>query len=107
MTQRRFSVALAVIARDEARHIQRLLASVAPWVDRMVVLDTGSTDDTAAQAAAQGAEVFHAPWPDDFAAARNIALTQADADWHVVLDADEWLIDGGAVLAGLRQRTPD
>jgi hypothetical protein len=62
------------------------------------VLDTGSTDDTPALAAACGAEVHHLPWPNDFSAARNHVLDLADADWNLVLDADEWIISGGAQL---------
>jgi glycosyltransferase involved in cell wall biosynthesis len=102
----RWRVALVVIARDEAPRIARLLDSVAPWVDTTWVLDTGSRDDTAAIAAAHGAQVRHFAWIDDFAAARNAALDAAAADWHVVLDADEWLIDGGAALAALRHTAP-
>lgn len=98
---------LVVIARDEAPRIERLLRSVAPWVDAMWLLDTGSTDATPALAAARGARVQHLPWPHDFSAARNAALALSDADWHLVLDADEWLIDGGPALAALRQTEPD
>ncbi len=101
------STCLVVIARDEAAHIERLLRSVAPWVDRMLVLDTGSTDNTAALAAAGGARVEHFQWCNDFSAARNRALALANADWHLVLDADEWLIDGGAALQALRDVPPD
>lgn len=100
-------VALTVIARDEAVRIGRLLASVSPWVDAMLVLDTGSVDDTVAVARHHGARVEHFTWCDDFAAARNASLDFAAADWHVVLDADEWLIDGGEVLRGLRDTAPD
>ncbi|MGS0758232.1 glycosyltransferase, partial [Roseateles sp. GG27B] len=88
----RWTICLVVIARDEAPHITRLLRSVQPWVDHMLVLDTGSLDDTPALAAACGARVERFRWCDDFAAARNAALAIADADWHLVLDADEWLI---------------
>ena len=99
-------VALVVIARDEGPRIARLLNSVAPWVDEMLVLDTGSVDDTAAVAGHAGARVASFAWCDDFAAARNAALAHAAADWHVVLDADEWLLEGGAALAALRQTEP-
>jgi tetratricopeptide (TPR) repeat protein len=44
---------------------------------------------------------------DDFSAARNAALALADADWHLVLDADEWIADGGEAIAALRGQTPD
>jgi glycosyltransferase involved in cell wall biosynthesis len=101
------SVVLVVIARDEAARIGRLLGSVRPWVDRMLVMDTGSTDDTVRCATDAGADVHHFAWCNDFAAARNAALDAAGADWHVVLDADEWLVDGGAALAALRDAPPD
>ncbi|MDE2147969.1 MAG: glycosyltransferase, partial [Burkholderiales bacterium] len=99
--------ALVVIARDEAPRIARLLDSVAPWVDQMLVLDTGSRDDTPAIARQRGAQVAHFDWCDDFAVARNAALVAAAADWHLVLDADEWLVEGGPALSALRQQAPE
>jgi glycosyltransferase involved in cell wall biosynthesis len=102
-----YDTALVVIARDEAARIERLLASVKPWVDRMLVLDTGSVDDTVVRAQAAGADVRHFAWCDDFSAARNAALDAAAADWHLVLDADEWLAEGGAAIAALRDTRPD
>lgn len=101
-----FRVALVMIVRNEAARIERALTSVLPHVDEALVLDTGSADDTVALARAAGARVEHFEWVDDFAAARNAALDAADADWHVVLDADEWLADGATVLAGLRHQAP-
>ena len=96
------SIALAMIVRDESRCIARCLDSVRPWVDRMLVLDTGSADGTAELARRAGADVHTFVWADDFARARNRALELADADWSVVLDADEWVVRGGEVLAALR-----
>lgn len=92
------SIAAALIVRDEARCIARCLDSIRPHVDRMVVLDTGSVDGTPELAAACGAEVNHLEWPNDFAAARNHALDLADADWNLVIDADEWILSGGERL---------
>ena len=90
-------LALVVIARDEAAHIARCLDSARPFVDDIVVLDTGSLDDTAAIARAHGARVFSFAWCDDFSAARNAALDHSDADWNLVLDADEWIpVNAGA-----------
>ncbi|MBO3160577.1 glycosyltransferase [Dermatophilus congolensis] len=87
-----------LIARDEERSIARAVRSVRDAVDRVVVLDTGSEDATILQATRAGAEVYQAPWSDDFSAARNIALEYADADVHLILDADEWLTAGHAWL---------
>ena len=100
-------IALVMIVRDEARCLERCLASAAPWVDEMVVLDTGSQDDTAAIARRAGARVAHFDWIDDFAAARNAALAQCDAEWRVVLDADEWITHGGESLVALRSQAGD
>ena len=84
-------LALVMIARDEAPRIARALDSARPHVDRMIVLDTGSTDATPQIAAAAGAQVHAFAWCDDFAAARNAALAHSDADWNLILDADEWI----------------
>ena len=50
-------IALVMIARNEARCIAGCLRSVRPWVDELIVLDTGSTDDTVAIAQSEGAQV--------------------------------------------------
>jgi len=98
-------LALVMIARDEARCIARCLDSVRPHVDAMIVLDTGSTDDTVEIARACGATVHHFAWCDDFAAARNAALDHSDADWNLILDADEW-IEGDAQVLGSQSLPP-
>lgn len=95
-------ICLSVIARDEAARIGRLLDSAAAHVDEMVVADTGSRDATVAVARAHGARVIELPWRDDFAHARNVCLDACASDWHLVLDADEWLLSGGEWLRGLR-----
>ena len=70
---------LVMIVRDEARCLERCLASARPWVDGIVVLDTGSVDATVEIARRHGARVAHFEWIDDFAAARNAALAESDA----------------------------
>lgn len=84
-------LALVMIARDEASVIGRALESARPFVERMIVLDTGSADGTPKIAADLGAEVYAFAWCDDFSAARNAALARSDAAWNLVLDADEWI----------------
>ncbi|MFZ0409735.1 MAG: glycosyltransferase [Cyanobium sp.] len=85
-------ISLSMIVRDEAAQLRQCLESVAGFVDEMVVLDTGSRDDSAAIASACGARVHHMSWPGDFAPARNRALELTLADWVLVLDADERLL---------------
>lgn len=94
-------LALVMIARDEAAAIGRALASVRPYVERMIVLDTGSVDETRAIAQAAGAEVHDFTWCDDFSAARNAALDLSDARWNLIVDADEWIEEGVQALTTL------
>lgn len=87
-----------MIARNEARCLARCLESARPHVDELLVVDTGSTDDTPRIALACGARLEQFAWIDDFSAARNFALAQTEAPWRLVLDADEWIEEGGACL---------
>lgn len=82
---------VCVIAKNEERFLAQCIASVRGLADQVVVVDTGSTDRTAAIAREAGAEVHHFGWCDDFSAARNVALSHARALWVLVLDADEEL----------------
>lgn len=84
------------IVKDEARALERSLASIKGQVDELVVVDTGSADDTIRVAQTAGAQVFSFPWKDDFAAVRNYALAQLHGDWVVFLDADEYFSDDTA-----------
>ena len=80
-----------MIVRDEEEHLGVCLASLAGIVDDVVVVDTGSVDDTIAIATRLGAWVYHHAWTDDFSAARNVALDHADGRWILYIDADERL----------------
>lgn len=85
------NLAVLVLAKDEAKNIERCLNSVRPYVDRMAVLDTGSRDGTQDLARSCGAEVFQSTWRRDFALARNTGLALLSAKWVLMLDADEWV----------------
>lgn len=85
------TLALVMIVRNEERCIARCLHSAKGIVDEIIVLDTGSTDDTVKIAQGLGARVYHYEWNDDFAAARNAALDHSSAQWNLILDADEWI----------------
>ncbi|HEY9887270.1 MAG TPA: glycosyltransferase family 2 protein, partial [Candidatus Obscuribacterales bacterium] len=92
------TLSLCMIVKDEAANLPRCLASVQSFVDEMIVVDTGSQDDTIAIAQQWGAQVTSIPWQQDFAAARNHSLTLATSDWIVVLDADETFTPAGQHL---------
>jgi glycosyltransferase involved in cell wall biosynthesis len=79
----------AIIVRDEAEHLDACLASLRGLVDEIVVVDTGSTDDSVAVARRHGAVVDHEPWREDFATPRNRSLDLASGEWILYIDADE------------------
>jgi glycosyltransferase involved in cell wall biosynthesis/Flp pilus assembly protein TadD/GT2 family glycosyltransferase/ferredoxin len=83
------SLAACMIVKDEENDIANCLHSVRDVVDEIVVVDTGSSDRTMDIAKVFGAKVIEVPWEGDFAAARNVYLKHATADWILVLDADE------------------
>ncbi len=92
------TLSLCMIVKDEAENLPRALASVKGLADEIIVLDTGSGDDTPMIAAAAGAKINFLMWGDDFAIARNASLDQATQDWILVLDADETLTEAGRRL---------
>lgn len=88
---KRKTVTLCMIARDEEASIGKAIKSALALVDEIIVVDTGSRDNTRIIAEGYGARVIDFPWRDDFAAARNAALAEATCDWILVLDTDEQL----------------
>lgn len=97
-----------MIVKNEAAHLARCLASVQAWVDEIILVDTGSTDETIAIAESFQARIFSFAWCNDFAAARNVSLAQAQGEWIFVIDADEELIvTDPAWLSQLREQTDE
>ncbi|MFN8377333.1 MAG: glycosyltransferase family 2 protein [Anaerolineae bacterium] len=76
-----------ILTRNEARHIADCIDSVR-FADAVLVFDSGSTDDTEAIAAKNGAHVLHRPF-DDYAGQRNAALDAVGQGWVLFVDADE------------------
>ena len=86
---RRPELSAVIIARDEGDRIGRAIASVS-FADEVLVLDSGSTDDTVAVARALGARVVQTDWPGHVAQ-KNRAVAEAAHAWVISLDADEWV----------------
>jgi tetratricopeptide (TPR) repeat protein len=86
------TLSLCMIVRDEEEMLPRCLAAVAPAVDEIVIVDTGSIDRTVEIAREFGANVIEREWTGSFAEARNVALEAATGDWVIHLDADEVLV---------------
>jgi glycosyltransferase involved in cell wall biosynthesis len=89
---RSHNLTLCMIVKNEERSLARCLDSVSGLAPEVVIVDTGSTDQTSAIAGSYGAKVATFDFTVvDFARARNQALSQANGRWILVLDADETL----------------
>lgn len=82
---------LCMIAKNEGHRIGKCLESVQGLVDEIVVVDTGSTDNTMDVVKEYGAVTGYFEWCDDFAAARNASIELATGDWIMWLDPDDVL----------------
>ncbi len=81
-----------VLTQDEAVNISRCLQSL-DLCDELLVVDSGSADDTIPIAESLGARVLSHPW-EGYGKQRQYSVGQARHDWVLCLDADEWLSDG-------------
>ncbi|MUT66812.1 glycosyltransferase family 2 protein [Paenibacillus sp. NEAU-GSW1] len=85
------TISLCMIVKNEEQVLDRCLNSVKALVDEVIIVDTGSTDNTKAVAAKYTDRIFHFDWIDDFSAARNVSFSYAACDYILWLDADDWL----------------
>ncbi|MGO9959948.1 MAG: glycosyltransferase [Solirubrobacteraceae bacterium] len=100
------TLSLCMIVRDEEQMLPRCLEAVAPFVDEIVIVDTGSTDATIEIARSFDARVIEHAWSGSFAEPRNISFDAATCDWILYLDADEVLVaEDGPRLRELLGRT--
>ena len=97
------TLSLCMIVRDEEEMLHRCLEAIAPVVDEIVIVDTGSLDATIEIARSFGAIVIEHQWSDSFAEARNVAHEAATGDWIIFLDADQ--VVESADVAQLRTLT--
>ena len=90
MNPDRAEISVVLITFNEAENLRRTLPPLAEVTDDIVVVDSGSTDDTVALCASYGARVIERPW-EGYANAKNFGNLQARHDWILSVDADEEL----------------
>lgn len=101
-------VSQCMIVKNEESNIERALSWAKGIVWEQIVVDTGSTDQTAEIAESMGAKVYHLEWADDFAVAKNFAISKAKGDWIAFLDADEsFAAEDAAALAAFLEKIQD
>ncbi len=84
-------LSLCMIVKNEEVNLSACLESVQTLVDEIIIVDTGSTDETVEIARSYGAEIHLFTWNNNFSTARNESLKYATGEWILVLDADEVL----------------
>src|SRR3989344_380542 len=87
------TLSLCLIVKDEEKYLEQCLSTSKPFVDEIIIVDTGSTDKTKEIAQRFTTKIYDYVWTDDFAAARNESLRQAAGDWILILDADEIILE--------------
>ncbi|MCX6380318.1 MAG: glycosyltransferase [Armatimonadetes bacterium] len=82
-------ISICMIVKNEERVLGDCLQSLRGWAGEVIVVDTGSTDNTVAIAERFGAKVYHFTWTNNFAEARNESLRHATGNWILWVDADD------------------
>ena len=89
------NLSICIITKNECNKLSRLLASAEKLECEIVVVDTGSSDDTMETAYRYTHRVFFYKWKNDFADAKNHAANLASCDVVMILDTDEWITGFG------------
>jgi glycosyltransferase involved in cell wall biosynthesis len=100
-------VSAALIVKNEERLLPRCLSSIRPHVDEIVVVDTGSTDQTLDVARRFSDRVMTCTWRRDFSKARQHAFDHATGDWIFWVDADDVVTNAERIRPAVESAPPD
>lgn len=96
-------ISLCIIAKNEAKWMRDFLTHLEPIISEIIMIDTGSTDETVEIAETFGAKITKMKWDGDFSRARNLSLSLASKPWILVMDPDERI--AGSDLHKIQQLT--
>lgn len=91
--EKTYNLTVVILTKNEEKDIVDAIKNAQKLTDKVLIVDSGSTDKTVALAEANNARVVYRDWDNDFAAQRNFALEHIDTDWILYLDADERMND--------------
>jgi len=101
-------LSLCMIVKDEEENMDKCLRNIKDVVDEIIVVDTGSKDNTPLIANGLGAKVYHFKWCEDFSAARNESLKYATGDYIMYIDADDRISrDDAEKILRLKKELPE
>ena len=87
------NLTVVILTKNEEKTIQKVVVNAQKCADKVLIVDSGSTDKTVEFAESAGAKVVYRAWDNDFSAQRNFALQHVKTPWVLYLDADEFLDD--------------
>ena len=96
-------ISICIITKNE----EKCLRSFQKYDFELIVVDTGSTDQTKTVAYKYTPYVYDFEWCDDFAAAKNYAISKATQEYVMVIDSDEYLEDIDIQEMELRRKIPN
>ena len=85
------TLSVCMMVKNEEHNLRRCLSSLNGIANELIVVDTGSNDNSVSIAESFGAKVYHHPWENDFSKHRNQSIEYASSDWLLIFDADEEL----------------
>lgn len=96
-------LSVGIITKNEEKNLPNCLEGLKPLLmaipSELIIVDTGSTDQTKEIARKYTSKVYDFKWINDFSAARNETLKHASGEWYMYLDADEWIEDCRELIA--------
>lgn len=101
-------LSIGMMVKNEAKNLDRCLQALQPLRDgldsELVIVDTGSEDNTVEIAKKYTDKVYFHKWNNDFSAMRNITISYAKGEWFLVIDADEVLENPQAIVTFLKSK---
>ena len=88
-----FTISVCMIIKDEEKTLNRILSAIKKFADEIVIVDTGSKDNSIEIARKYTDKIFHFIWIDNFGEARNFSFSKATKDYIMWLDADDVIKD--------------
>lgn len=95
-------LSIVMIVKNEEKILEKTLKSLTTLRNsiesELIIVDTGSTDDTIKISKKYTEKVYFHNWNNDFSSMRNISISYAKGEWLLILDADEILIDSSTIV---------
>jgi len=104
-------LSIAMMVKNEEKYLDKCLKALRPLMDgvesELIIVDTGSTDDTVEIAKKYTDKVYFYKWNDNFSEVRNVTVKYSTGDWFLYIDADEVMEDAGDIIRFLDSNLSD